>query len=66
MKHTFEAQGLTFTKSSKSDTDWTKQCVGVLFHTHPQVVAHLADSVTEDVLSDFPEREFLALLRTVR
>jgi hypothetical protein len=65
MAHTFEAQGLTFTKSSRSDTDWTKQCVGVLVHTHP-MEAHLADSVTEDILPDIPGRELLALLRTVR
>lgn len=63
MSKKFEAQGLTFTKSTYSDTDWTNQCVGVLFHTQP-MEAHLADSVTEDILPDIPGREFLTLLRT--
>lgn len=64
MKHTFEAQGLTFTKSSWSDTDWTKQCVGVgsecLCH------AAMADSVTEDIIGGFPHSEMIALFKTVR
>ena len=30
---TFEAGGTQFRKSSKSDTDWTRNCVGV--HTAP-------------------------------
>ncbi len=64
MKHTFEAQGLTFTKSSKSDTDWTKQCVGV--HAVPsRGTALLADSVTEGVLR-LNTTELMNLLRTVR
>lgn len=64
MAHTFEAQGLTFTKSSRSDTDWTKQCVGV--HVAPaSLTAHVADSVTKEALR-LPGRELLVLLRTVR
>lgn len=60
MSKKFEAQGLTFTKSTYSDTDWTNQCVGV----HSADTAALADSVTREALTGLPNGELLALLRS--
>ena len=60
----FQAQGVTFTKSSKSETDWTQHCVGVasecLCH------ASMADSVTEDIVGGFPHFEMMALYSAIR
>jgi hypothetical protein len=61
--NTFEAKGLTFTKSSWSDTDWTKQCLGVRV---AEGVVALGDSVTEDIIDGLERSEFLALLSAVR
>jgi len=62
---TFEAEGINFRKSSWSDTDWTKQCVGV--HVAPaSLTSALADSVTKDVITNVPGQELLALLATVK
>lgn len=61
---TFEAKGLTFTKSSWSDTDWTRQCVGL--GSKCQCHVSMADSVTEDIIGGFPRSEMAALLLAVR
>lgn len=62
---TFEAGGIQFQKSSWSETDWTKQCVGV--HTAPDGLrSALADSVTKDVVARIPGNELLALLAAVK
>lgn len=62
--NTFDAGGTTYRKSSWSQTDWTKQCVGVATSDctcHMQ----LADSVTEQELTGVPRGEFLAFLAAV-
>lgn len=61
---TFEAQGRNFKKSRWSDTDWSRQCVGV----GSECLCHvsMADSVTEGIIDGIPNHEMLALLTTVR
>ena len=61
---TFHAEGVRFRTSTWSDTDWTKNCVGVgtVCTCHTSV----ADSVTRQVLTAFPNAEFAAFLASVQ
>lgn len=54
----FEIAGRVFRKSSRSDTDWTKNCLGV--NADCQCHADIGDSVTSDILAGFPVSEFAA------
>lgn len=59
----FIANGTTYTKSSKSQTDWTKNCLGVAdCEKHTQ----LADSVTQDELKGFSRGEFLSFMAAAK
>lgn len=59
----FTAQNRVFTKSQYSETDWTKQCVGVgsLCNCHQDI----ADSVTESIVGGFSNAEFTAFMKAV-
>lgn len=55
----FEIDGRTFRKSSRSDTDWTRNCLGVAA-SDCRCHTDIADSVTGRVLPGFPAAEFAA------
>jgi len=61
---TFHAEGVQYRTSTWSDTDWTKNCVGV--GTACTCHTSVADSVTRSVLELFPNAEFTAFLGGVR
>lgn len=56
----FHLNGTNYNTSTYSDTDWTRQCVGVgsecLCHTA------IADSVTQDLSLSFRNDEFTAFM----
>lgn len=59
----FTAQGREFIKSSKSQTDWTRNCLGV--QVTEQTVA-FGDSVTEDIIDGMQRSEYLSLLAAIK
>lgn len=63
---TFIANGTIYTKSSWSETDWTKQCIGVAGCNCIGRHMQLADSVTASELTGFSRREFLSMLAAAK
>lgn len=64
--NSFTANGTTYLKSRWSETDWTRQCVGVASCPCGSAYMQMADSVTQDELTGFPRREFLGFMAATK
>lgn len=62
----FIAGGRTYTKSKRSETDWTQHCVGVALCGCTSEHMNFADSVTQDELKGFAPSEFTAFLAAAK